>query len=179
MKRYVLVCNVKGEAAKLNEKLASDIKYKFKAGRSKLPPHFTIKAPFETEEENVIELKNLLNTFSKKFNAEDMYIRGFSRFRKDVIYMPVELSDEGKIVNDKLIEELSRLKWLKWKPNEGKDKVFHCTIVSKRVKDNFDDIWDYVNKYKCDFKSSFDNILLYVWENNTWVVDHEYTLEKK
>ena len=54
--RYVVVSVVKGEAGDFNNKLRKDIFNKFKAKSSKLPAHFTIKAPFEyesSEEENL------------------------------------------------------------------------------------------------------------------------------
>lgn len=175
--RYVLACNINGEAAKLNSKLAVDLKYKFNAGRSKLGAHFTIKAPFETDEKNIIELKNILEKFKNDFKSYEMTISGFDKFREDVIYMAVKPSKEAKDVHDKLIDELKNLPWLEWKRNEGKDKIFHCTIVSKRVRENFKEIWDYVNKHECNFKSSFDNITLYRWEKNTWILDESYKLK--
>lgn len=174
--RYVLVCNINGEAAKLNAKLASELKYRFNAGRSKLGAHFTIKAPFETDEKNIVSLKGTLEKFKDKFKSYDMKVEGYSNFREDVIYMPVTLSKEAKEVHDKLMYELKKLDWLEWKRNEGKEKVFHCTIVSKRVKENFKEMMDYVNKYKCDFKCSFDNITLYRWDKNTWVLEENYKL---
>ncbi|MCR3760614.1 2'-5' RNA ligase family protein [Clostridium felsineum] len=176
--RYVLVCIIKGEAAKLNEKLAFEVKSKFNARRSKLPPHFTIKAPFETSEENIYELKEVLEKFRCRFNAEKMSIDGFSSFRKDVVYMKVNLSRKGKEVHDQLIDELKRLKWLQWKNNEGKDKVFHCTIVSKKVKEHFDEILTHVKNYECNYKCYFDNISLYKWNVNKWEIDKEYNLTK-
>lgn len=174
--RYVLVCDINGEAAKLNEKLAFDLKQKFNTGRSKLGAHFTIKAPFETDEKNIVELKSILEKFKDNFKSYSMDIKGYLNFRRDVIYMPVILSEEAKEVHDCLIDELQTLDWLQWKSNEVKEKVFHCTIVSKRVRQNFKEALDYVNMYKCNFKSSFDNITLYKWEKNTWVLDESYKL---
>lgn len=177
--RYVLVCNINGEAAKLNAKLAADLQYKFNAGRSKLGAHFTIKAPFETDEKNITSLKNILEKFQNVFKGYEMSIDGFDKFREDVIYMAVSPSKEAKEVHDKLIDELKKLPWLEWKRNEGKDKVFHCTIVSKRVKENFKEIWDYVNRHQCNFKSNFDNITLYKWEKNIWVLEESYELSSR
>lgn len=171
--RYVIVCNIGGKAAKLNAKLAADLKYKFNAGRSKLSAHFTIKAPFETDENNIIELENILEKFQSDFKGYEISIDGFDKFREDVIYMPVKLSKEARNVYDKLINELKKLNWLEWKRNEDKNKVFHCTIVSKRVKNNFEEIWEYVNKYNCNFKANFDNITLYKWEKNNWILKKE------
>lgn len=43
--RHVIVCVVKGEAGNFNDEMRKDIFEKFKAKSSKLPAHFTIKAP--------------------------------------------------------------------------------------------------------------------------------------
>ena len=47
--RYVIVCVVKGEGGRFNNEMRKDIFKKFNAKSSKLPAHFTIKAPFEYE----------------------------------------------------------------------------------------------------------------------------------
>ena len=50
--RYVIVSVVKGSAGKFNNNLRKEVFEKFQAKSSKLPAHFTIKAPFECEDIN-------------------------------------------------------------------------------------------------------------------------------
>lgn len=168
MNRYVLVSNIEGEALKFHDKITNNVCHKFNKSRQKLPAHFTIKAPFETD--NIEKITELLEQFSFKRYKTPIEINGFGSFRRDVIYMNVDISKEGKKVYDELIDELSKISWLKFKNNEGKGKIFHCTIVSRRISDEFDEIWNYVNQYNCNFKNYFDNLILYIWKDNRWVI---------
>lgn len=61
---------------------------------------------------------------------------------------------------------------------DGKDKVFHITVSSKKIQNIFPKLWDYVNKIPCEFECSFDNICIYKWEDNTWKLHKEYLLKK-
>lgn len=174
MERYVIVCAIGGEALKFHDKLTNDVCYKFNKKRTKLPAHFTIKAPFETDK--IEDITNILNKFSKSNYKSPIKIEGYGTFREDVVYMDIKMSSQAKKVHDDFIDELEKVPWIKFKHNEGKNKVFHCTVVSKRIKDRFKEIWDYVNKYTCNFNEYFDNISLYQWKNNTWTLVKKYKL---
>lgn len=174
MNRYVLVCVIGGEVLNFHKEIRSDVCYKFNKRPQKLPAHFTIKAPFETDK--IDEMIKVLDEFSKDRKKAPIKIDGFGKFREDVVYMSVKLSDEAKKIHDELIDELSKISWIEFEPNEGKNKIFHCTIVSRRIRDKFKEIWEYVNKYECNFESYFDNISLYKWNNNTWELYKKYEL---
>ena len=62
--RYVIVSVVKGDAGNFNNNMRKDVYEKFKAKSSKLPAHFTIKAPFDYDD--ISELERTLDKFSKK-----------------------------------------------------------------------------------------------------------------
>ena len=114
--RYVIVSVVHGEGGDFNNDLRREIFNKFKAKSSKLPAHFTIKAPFEVEDE---------------------------------------------------IKEI-----------DGKNKIIHVTISSKKIRDIYNELWDYVNEYPCNFNCSFDNVTIYNWQDNTWKVHKEYAFNE-
>nr|WP_206154868.1 2'-5' RNA ligase family protein [Clostridium muellerianum] len=159
---------------KFHEKIRNDVCTKFNKKPQKLPAHFTIKAPFETEE--IDDMLEVLDEFSKVRKKAPIKVEGFGKFREDVVYMNINLSYEAKKIHDELIDELAKIPWIEFKSNEGKNKTFHCTIVSKRIKDKFKEIWEYVNQYECSFENYFDNISLYKWENNTWKLYKEFKL---
>ncbi|WP_333861481.1 2'-5' RNA ligase family protein [Clostridium sp.] len=177
MERYVIVCAIGGDALKFHDRLTTDVCHRFNKKRTKLPAHFTIKAPFETD--NIQEITDILNDFSKANCKAPMKIKGYGAFREDVIYMDVKMSPEAKSMHDALIDKLDKITWINFKYNEGKNKVFHCTILSKRIKDRFKEIWNYVNKYFFDFNEYFDNISLYIWKNNTWILVKRYNFDDK
>lgn len=61
--RYVIVSVVKGKAGNFNNNLRKEVFQKFNAKSSKLPAHFTIKAPFEYDD--IEELEEVLQSFAK------------------------------------------------------------------------------------------------------------------
>jgi 2'-5' RNA ligase len=174
--RYVIVSTIKGEAGDFNNNLRKDVFNKFGAKSSKLPAHFTIKAPFEYDGD-ISDLENTLEEFSRNEKKSPLKIPGFDHFSDRVVFMKVLMSKEGKEVHDKLIDAMSKISYIDFDKKDGKDKIFHITVSSKRISNVFNDLWEYVNKFPCDFESEFDNVGIYKWENYTWVLHKEYLLK--
>ena len=172
--RYVIVSVVKNKAGDFNNNLRKDIFEKFKAKSSKLPAYFTIKSPFESED--ISELESTLSKFTESHSSAPYKIKGYSNFDNRVIFMKVLMSQDGKRIHDELIDSLNEISYIKFDSKDGKDKIFHVTISSKKIQNIFSIIWDYVNQFPCDFDCVFDNICIYKWENNTWVLHSEYNL---
>lgn len=170
--RYVIVSVVKGEAGDFNNNLRKDVFQKFKAKSSKLPAHFTIKSPFERE--NINEVEEVLDNYVKKNNKADYTLSGYDHFDDRVIFMKVNMSNEGKELHDKLIDELSNIDYINFDKKDGKNKIFHVTISSKKIQKIYNELWNYVNQFPCNFQCSFDNISIYKWEDNTWKLHKEY-----
>ena len=175
-RRYVVVSVVKGEAGNFNNNLRKEVYEKFNAKSSKLPAHFTIKSPFETD--NIVQLENTLDKFSKENYSAPYKIKGYDHFDDRVIFMKVIMSKEGKILHDNLIDSMSSIDYINFDKLDGKNKIFHITISSKKIKNIFNDLLNYVSYIPCDFNCNFDNICIYKWENNTWVLHKEYLLKK-
>ena len=172
--RYVIVIIVKNKAGEFNNNLRKDIFEKFKAKSSKLPAHFTIKSPFESED--ISDLENVLSKFVANHSSEPYKIKGYSRFDNRVIFMNVIMSQGGKRMHDELIDSLNKIPYINFDSKDGKNKIFHVTISSKKIQNIFPTLWDYVNQFPCDFDCIFDNICIYKWENNTWILHNEYIL---
>ena len=174
--RYVVVSVVKGNAGKFNNNLRKEVYEKFNVKSSKLPAHFTIKSPFESDD--ISELENLLDKFSKENSSAHYKINGYDHFDDRVIFMKVIMSKEGQILHDNLVDSISSIDYINFSKLDGKNKIFHVTISSKKIKNIFNDLWNYVNRIQCDFDCKFDNICIYRWENNTWILHKEYELKK-
>ena len=174
--RYVVVSVVKGEAGNFNNNLRKEVYEKFNAKSSKLPAHFTIKSPFEID--NIVQLENTLDKFSKENYSAPYKIKGYDHFDDRVIFVKVIMSKEGKILHDNLIDSMSSIDYINFDKLDGKNKIFHITISSKKIKNIFNDLLNYVSYIPCDFNCNFDNICIYKWENNTWVLHKEYLLKK-
>ena len=174
--RYVVVSVVKGNAGKFNNNLRKEVYEKFNVKSSKLPAHFTIKSPFESDD--ISELENLLDKFSKENSYAHYKINGYDHFDDRVIFMKVIMSKEGQILHDNLVDSISNIDYINFNNLDGKNKIFHVTISSKKIKNIFNDLWNYVNRIQCDFDCKFDNICIYRWVNNTWILHKEYELKK-
>ena len=171
--RYVIVCVVKGEAGEFNNNLRKELFQRLKAKSSKLPAHFTIKAPFEYKEE-INDLIEVLEGFSKTAKTEPFTIDGYDHFDDRVIYMKVNMSKKAKAVHDKLIDNISKIPYVDFDKKDGKDKVFHITLASKKLKPLYNKVWDYVHQYSCEFQGVFDNVTIYRWEEETWKLYREF-----
>lgn len=174
--RYVIVSAVKGEAGEFNNNLRREVFDKFKAKSSRLPAHFTIKAPFEYDG-NIEDLDKCLQQFCQEEKAEPYKITGFNHFDDRVIFMDVQMSEEAKELHDRLIDKLSTIPYIKFNRKDGKGKIFHVTVTSKRIQPIFNDVWNYVSKKKCNYDCSFNNIRIYIWEDSSWKLYNEYNIK--
>ncbi|EQK43447.1 2'-5' RNA ligase superfamily protein [[Clostridium] bifermentans ATCC 638] len=170
--RYVIVSVTKGNAGDFNNRLRKNLFEKFGAKSSKLPPHFTIKSPFESED--LSSLENMLQKFCNSNPISKYKIDGYEHFDDRVVYMKVLMSPQGKIIHDKLISELEKFKYIKFNNHDGKDKIFHVTLASKKIKKSYKDIFNYVTPIPCSFDCTFDNISIFKWQDDTWVLHKEY-----
>lgn len=175
MMRYVIVCLLSDEALKFHENLVQDVCSKFKVRPQRLPGHFTLKAPFELND--IRGLENSLENFVQNNKKEEMFISGMGKFRTDVVFMKTLPSPSALKLYDDLIDELKKLPDLTWRKNDGKDRTFHCTIVTKIKEDKFSDIWEYVSKLDPKFSIYFDNISILKWETDKWVTHKKYQLK--
>ena len=171
--RYVIVSVVNGEAGDFNNNLRKDLFNKFKAKSSKLPAHFTIKAPFEYDGD-ISDLEECIESICSNEKAAPYKIHGYDHFNDRVIYMKVIMSKEGKVIHDKLIDKMSTIPYIEFRKNDGKDKVFHVTLASKKIGHIYKKLWDYINEKPCNFSCSFDNVCIYKWEDNTWKLHKKF-----
>ena len=104
--RYVIVSVVKGKAGNFNNNLRKEVFQKFNAKSSKLPAHFTIKAPFEYDD--IEELEEVLQNFCKTHKRAPYKIKNYNHFDNRAIYMEVIMSKEGKKLHDDLFYELNK-----------------------------------------------------------------------
>lgn len=175
--RYVIVCVVKGKAGDFNNNLRKELFNNFKAKSSKLPAHFTIKAPFEYDKD-ISDLDKVLKNFCENEKAEAFTIDGYDHFDSRVVYMKVSMSKEAKALHDKLIDVMSLVPYVEFDKKDGKDKIFHLTLASKNLRPIYHKVWEYIQKYPCEFQCSFNNVTVYKWEEGTWKIYKEFMFKK-
>lgn len=174
--RFVIVGLIQGAPYEFHEKLVSEVCSIYKVKRQKLQSHFTIKAPFETD--RIEEIERLTQDFCLQNSICQFEIDNYGHFSDKVVYMKI-IPDQQMIDTCKsYISCLKYLNWLEWKASEGGRIVFHCTIVSRLPKGKFDDIWEHVSKYPCNFNCKFDNITIMKWDMDHWVIHKSFKLEQ-
>ncbi len=173
--RYVIVCVVKGKAGEFNNKFKKELFEKFNVKSSKLPAHFTIKAPFEYDKE-ITDLNRIIEEFCKNEKAKAFTIDGYDHFDDRVIYMKVNMSKEAKEFHDRLIDKMSQIPYIEFDKKDGKNKTFHVTLASKKLKSVYYRAWEYIKQYPCKFNCVFDNVTIYKWEEGTWKLYQEFII---
>jgi hypothetical protein len=87
------------------------------------------------------------------------------------------MSNEGKVLHDKLIDVLNDFDYIEFNKKDGKDKILHVTLTSKKVPPIYNEVWEYVNKYSFNFNCYFDNISIFKWVDNNWKLHKEFLIE--
>ena len=119
-------------------------------------------------------VEEVLDTFVKNNSKTNYILNGYDHFDDRVIFMKVNMSDEAKKLHDKLIDELSKINYINFTEKDGKNKIFHVTVSSKKIQKIYKDLWNYVNQYPFKFHCELDNICIYKWVDNTWKLHKEY-----
>ncbi|WP_330566247.1 2'-5' RNA ligase family protein [Romboutsia sp. Marseille-P6047] len=136
--RYVIVSVVKGDGGKFNNELRKDIFENLSVKSSKLPAHFTIKSPFECEDISILDKE--LTEFTNLHSVSNYKLNGYDSFDNRVIFMKVIMSNKGKKIHDDLIDTLSSIPYIKFDEKDGKNKIFHVTVSSKKIKNRFNEL---------------------------------------
>jgi 2'-5' RNA ligase len=177
--RYSIFYLLSGEAKKYNEKLmreSADVSgERYVVDVSKLPPHITLRSPFEFDDFK--KLDSLLKDFAKKQKKTKIRFKSFGNFRRFVSFMKPSFSVGTKIIQKELIKELD--KKLRIRPHEFDVKHHpHATICYGNNKEQFNLIWNYLKKQKKpNFELEFNEIALMEKVDNQWAVKKKYELK--
>ncbi len=133
----------------------------------RVPPHLTLKYPFESDDFTSIE-KAVENAVVGK-SPFPISIDGFSRFPNstNTIFMDIRISENNLSAVKKIITDLGEF---------DEDRKFdiddhkpHMSIVRKLEPQVFNLVWDYVTKLpKPYIDLTFENVTILVREGDVW-----------
>ncbi|MFC7321242.1 YjcG family protein [Halobacillus campisalis] len=138
-----------------------------------IPPHITLKEPFEAEEnqiENEIipELKKI-SSGTSPFKINIHKVSSFTPVT-NTIYLKVERTDEIFTLNEKLHEGILP-------DNKEYSFVPHITIAQKLSDEEYSDVYGTLSMLKFDLEDKVDRFqLLYQLENGAWSVYETFRL---
>ncbi|MFG6115615.1 YjcG family protein [Halobacillus sp. MO56] len=137
-----------------------------------IPPHITVKEPFEAEDNEIKEMVPYLKEIAKEMQPFEIEINKVSSFTPitNTIYLKVEPTDIIMGLNEKLYAEHL--------PGEREHSyVPHITIAQKLSDDEYSDVYGTLRMKGFDLKETVDRFqLLYQLDNGSWTVYETFVL---
>lgn len=169
--KYFIAHLLSGDAKVFHESVARELSFRFHTAPlyERLPPHITIKAPFETDEAGIAEVERILRALAHGERAAPITIRGFGRFGFRTVYLDVVKSpDAVAFVRNTLKILRENIPWLPTAPLEG--NKLHASVARFLTRRQFRHIWRFLKTFHPEFHLSFDNIAILKKEGQTWTV---------
>ena len=173
--RYFIAYTLDGETKTAHEKLTNEIADTFDVFRLSgyIPPHITLKYPFEAKEINDIE--QILASFSLTHNRAPIKIHGFGSFDEETIFTDVLASAEAENLIQELMDALRTIPWLLFEKFDWPKKL-HSTVGRHISKEIFSTVWSFVKEKQFDFDLYIDNVSILKKEGAGWVMHKKYSL---
>ncbi|WP_028782092.1 YjcG family protein [Thalassobacillus devorans] len=131
-----------------------------------IPPHITLKEPFEAEDNEIKEMVPYLKEIAKETQPFEIDINKVSSFTPitNTIYLKIEPDDTIMALNEKLYADHL--------PGEQEHSfVPHITIAQKLSDDEYSDVYGTLRMKGFDLKETVDRFqLLYQLDNGSWTV---------
>jgi 2'-5' RNA ligase len=177
--KYCIAHIIQGEAGEFHTMVSNSLADEFSMSpiSEKIPPHLTLKAPFEIEDDknSIEEIKLVLQSFTKYLDAPLVHFKGFGSFDNRVLYLDASISKEAALLIHRFEEELHHIPWLSFARNDG-GKNLHATLAYARSPEEFTLMMYSLKKFSPSIVQPFDNISLLRKEQEKWVVDTTYPL---
>lgn len=140
-----------------------------------IPPHLTLKAPFEGPEEDAKGMAEKLHSVAKRFAPVNVHVSKFSSFHpvNNVIYLKVEPSTE-------LTDLHEAIEALDLGAKSEYSFVPHITLGQRLSNDEHSDVYGTLKMQKVNHEEVVDRFhLLYQLENGSWTVYETFRLGKE
>ena len=176
--RYFIGYELQGEARDYHIKLSDSLASRFNLWKldGYIPPHITLKAPFETESTG--EVNALLEEISRAHRKSFLYFRGFGNFSSHSVYLKVFASMEALKVIREVKERLTRISWMTLE--DLKKGILHASVARRIPEESFEDVWKYVCSLpQPDIKARFDNVAIFVRDGDHWKTERLFPFQKK
>ncbi|KAB7705019.1 hypothetical protein F9802_15785 [Bacillus aerolatus] len=143
---------------------------------SLVPPHITLKSPFDAEESDLKQLTGQLWDIAKKYKPFNFHVSKVKSFHpvNNVIYFKVDPNDTLTALNQDLHTE---------EVTGGEPKyafVPHLTVAQDLSNLEHDDVYNSLTMLSIDHEETVDRFhLLYQLENGSWTVYDTFLLGKE
>lgn len=167
--KYLIAHLLSGKAKEYHENLTAQIAERFgKDDLSKrIPPHFTLKSPFEATDDQVDLLHTSLESYTQEASVGRYTMNDFGHFGDRVVFLDAVIDTQGRESIETLTDVLSEMEWMTFGRYDN-DINLHATLTRTDSMGDFTRIWQYLQKKEPDFESRFDSISLLEFKNGKW-----------
>lgn len=173
--KYFIGHLLEGEVGVWHTTLTNTIAEKFNTWKIQeiCPSHITIFSEFEAD--NIETVSHTIETLLFHTQPGNYSISMFDHFEDKVVFAKID--PDAKVIslvqklreNLELIPGVQKDKHLTWKP--------HATLAFRLSPEKITTIWNYVTTLeKPNFTALFDNITLFRFENEKWVVEKKFAI---
>ena len=129
-----------------------------------VPAHITLKYGFPVED--VYEIEEVAEQFCLSQPKSTWELRDFGYFvnnGKHVVFIDAIPTENTRKVHAAFLDNLRKIKWVKWGQFDNSDLHYHITLASKGINSkNFVDVWSFIDKLeKPSFEVHLDNLGLF------------------
>ncbi|KKB73306.1 MULTISPECIES: YjcG family protein [Bacillus] len=152
--------------------IANSYRKRYDPNYALIPPHLTLRAPFESSEEDIGKVVAHLRELSKEMAPVTLKITKFSSFApvNNVIYMKAEPTRELTELHEKMYSGV-----LEGKPEYA--FVPHVTIAQNLSDDEHSDVLGTLKMQDATHEEVIDRFhLLYQLDNGSWTVYETFIL---
>jgi len=169
--KYFIAHLLSGDAKTYHERVTRELSARFRIVplHERVPPHLTIKIPFEATDEQIKDVEKVLRSFARMHRPHPFSMKGFGHFGFRTIYMDVPKGDVVFTARKCLATLRTNAPWLPPAPLEG--NKLHASVARFLSRRQFKRIWRVltVANEPC-FETSFDNISILRKDDSRWVV---------
>lgn len=174
--KLAIIFVIKGDFERYHRKLIKEIARKFNqlelVKDSKLPSHFCMKFPFDTN--NLKDIEKAIKKVTNNYSKFKLKVGKFGHFTNLVTFAKPRYSKKLIEIQKDLIRKLRAHAQL-----YDKEWVPHATISFCKNDENYKKIWKYLQqKTEREFDVVFDNIsILKKYSEKDWRVHKEFKLK--
>lgn len=180
--KWAVVHLVRGEAGQYLESLRANLFKKFDTFplHRYVPPHITLKYPFEVNEDIAGVLYKKLETFAGLQRQIKYSLVCFGSFKEYAIYVGVTYPKEMLQSILDLMKTLHGVDGITFDEFDGSSNL-HATIATSKYKAlNYGLVWGYLKTLpEPNFKLKFDNIAILKKNPDRWVIDHVWEINER
>jgi 2'-5' RNA ligase len=172
--KYLIAYVLSDEAATAHRKLSRQLSEQFGTADPalRIPPHLTLKAPFEVED--ITPVCEMLLQFVKSVEVGKFELGGFGHFDRRVIYVHAhaDIATRGALVS---LTSLLEVLHLPMEQFDSQNRTLHATLA-RTSEDNFLSLWKFLQEEQFFYSVLFDQLVLMRKDKDMWQVEEVFEI---